>query len=144
MEATVRFVSVIRTKWLIYTVLLGLTPFLIRLLILVLSNHTIWNEWLQPGDFVTFTLIIASSNINLLEHDAKVARSHKTMAIGLSVVIVTFAAVIFTAACLQQIRPDIMSPHKLAVAALVLGIASVALSFTVWYRLPAVSVGDRS
>jgi hypothetical protein len=104
-------------------------------LILSLAESSNFEDWLQPSDFVAFTLIIAVSNINVLEHEHKIPREQKTVAMGLSLVEVVFAAAIFAAACVQQLNATVINLLKLSVAAFILGVASLILSFAVWHRL---------
>jgi len=64
-----------KTKWLIYTVLVGLIPILSRLLVWLVTNTGTVNI-LSPSDFVIFGLVLHISNINEIEHFSNVYYSY--------------------------------------------------------------------
>ncbi len=66
-----------KTKWLIYTVLVGLLPILSRLLVWAVTKEGSINIF-SPSDFVAFGLVLHISNINEIEHFTNVEKEWKT------------------------------------------------------------------
>ncbi len=66
-----------KAKWLIYTVLVGLLPALLRMLIWLISQDRDIGI-LNAADFIVFGLILHISNINEIERFADREKSWKT------------------------------------------------------------------
>ena len=83
-----------KVKWLIYTVLVGLIPILIRLFIyFVINNNSI--DLLSASDFISLGLVIHISIINEIEHFEYSDTSWKTITNGMSIVFITIYSVLF-------------------------------------------------
>jgi len=79
-----------KTKWLLYTVLIGLVPFLVRLLIFSISKDVSVKYILNEIDMITFGLVLNVSNITELEGNTSLEPKAKTINIGVSVFLVIF------------------------------------------------------
>ena len=58
-----------KTKWIIYTVLIGLMPFLIRLFVFMLSANREWGLLFNPVDFIFLGLTLNLTNLNELNNE---------------------------------------------------------------------------
>lgn len=122
------------TKWLVYTVSVGLIPIAARLLVWLLSP-TAGSEFMWSAtDLAAFGLVLNITNINALEHN-QYAKEWKTRANGLSLLHIVFFGALFTAAFLAELHPDLIFGQRLKLAAFVLCISSFALAYTVVDRL---------
>lgn len=83
-----------KTKWLIYTVLIGLIPFLIRTFIFLIDKKATYDFWLNAADFIVLGLVLNLTNINELEDKELENKQWKTKTIGLSVVFIALYAAI--------------------------------------------------
>jgi hypothetical protein len=129
-----------KIKWLIYTVIVGMLPILLRLLVwLVDKTKTV--EPFSAADFVMFGLVLHISNINEIEHLQKLDKTWKTVQNGLSVVFITIYSVFFALTLLSSINPELIDQIKITYYAAVLNVASLILSYTVYDR---ISLSSRS
>ena len=122
-----------KVKWLIFTVLIGLTPVLARFIIYLISSQPA--PRLHAGDVIGFGLIMVITNINFLEHQQEVGPSWKTTHIGISLILAVLFAALFTAMCVHDINSQVMSIRKIKVASLVLAFAALTFSYAVVDRL---------
>ncbi|OQX66407.1 MAG: hypothetical protein B6A08_20630 [Sorangiineae bacterium NIC37A_2] len=125
-----------KTKWFIYTVLLGLLPILARLLIALLSKHSV--SPLESSDLVGFGLVLTITNINSLEHATHVPADWKTQTIGISLVAVALLSIVFAASCLGD---DQVDRRMTLYSAMALVFAAFAHSYSVFERISATEAG---
>lgn len=124
----------IKTKWLIYTVLVGLIPVFLRLLIWsVLQNRTM--DFLNAVDFVAFGLILHISNINEIEHFNDQEKSWKSIQNGLSIVFIVLYGSLFTCSLFNQSSPGLIDARAMKYAAIVLSFTSFGISYSVYHRI---------
>ena len=84
-----------KTKWLIYTVVIGLIPFLIRSFICLFDKTSSISYWINETDFIIFGLVLNLSNINELEDKKVENQIWKTKKIGYSVLqIIIYSAIL--------------------------------------------------
>jgi phosphate/sulfate permease len=126
-----------KTKWLIYTVLLGLTPMLGRILIYFVSTTSA--KPVNVGDIIAFGLVLVITNINLLEHDASIDRAWKTRSIGLSIVLAVLMGIMFAAMCFEDAHPTLVSERNITLVSSALSLACMLFSYSVIDRITAVS-----
>jgi hypothetical protein len=82
-----------KTRWLIYTVIIGLIPIFVRFCVASTGNKFDLNYCFNLTDVVSFGLMLNLTNINELEsHDIENKR-WKTIAIGLSVILIILFAI---------------------------------------------------
>lgn len=123
-------------KWLIYTVLLALTPIVIRLLVFWFSKSSNGNA-IDDGDVVAFGLIVAITNINGLE-SADTEESWKTKHMGVSLSLIAMFATMFAAACFRDLHPEALDSGKILCAAMLLSVSTCLYSYALWSRLSAL------
>lgn len=125
-----------KTKWIIYTVLLGLTPMIGRFLIYLISTGPA--PIVSAGDIIAFGLVLVITNINLLEHEENVPTAWKTRSIGLSLVMAVLLAILFAAMCFQEVQVNIVDLMMIKVVASILSVSCLLFSYSVIDRLSAI------
>lgn len=125
-----------KSKWLAYTVLVGLIPILSRLLVWSIASEGAVPA-LSPADFVAFGLVLHISNINELEHAPAQNKSWKTLQNGISVIFIALYSVIFAVLLLAEKSPKLIDPKSLLYCVVALATTSMLLSLSVLHRLNA-------
>ena len=133
---------IIKVKWLIYTVLVGLIPVLSRMLIWLISQDRTMAIF-NASDFVAFGLVLHISNINQIEHFSDGQKSWKTIQNGTSIAFISFYSVLFASYLLGQSNPGLINVEAIKYVSMVLSIASFSISFSVYDRISKL-VEDRS
>lgn len=59
-------IIMIKAKWLICTVVIGLIPIILKVLIITISKSCHYTQAINTADFTTFSLILGLSNVNEL------------------------------------------------------------------------------
>lgn len=121
-----------KTKWMIYTVLLGLTPVIGRFLIYLVS--TVRATRVNAGDVIAFGLVLVISNINLLEHQ-EMSHPWKTKSIGLSIVLAVLMGMLFAAMCFQEVNQNTIDLQMIKVVSIVLSSSCLLFSYAVVDRV---------
>ncbi|WP_375563067.1 hypothetical protein ACE193_11265 [Bernardetia sp. OM2101] len=118
-----------RTKWLIYTVIIGLLPFFIRSLIFIFDKNGTIDYWLNEGDFIVLGLVLNLTNINELEDKHFEDELWKTKCIGISIVLILLFASILAITMYADFKlsEDI---NKLAVKGWSIGASLVSFIFS--------------
>jgi hypothetical protein len=127
-----------RTKWLIYTVCVGLIPIVIRFFIYWFSNNITSIEYVfNETELITFGLILHLTNINELEDRIDLDRSWKTKKIGTSVILMVVLSVLLGIAYLADANPDGLKIDrvKIKLSAGALDLATLAICYFVYNRL---------
>ena len=123
-----------KIKWLMYTVLVGLIPGLLRMLIWsILQNRNM--DLFNASDFIVFGLILQISNINEIEHFNEQEKSWKTIQNGTSILFILFYGVLFTVYLLGQANVGLMNMNAIKCISMGLSPVSLLLSFSVYYRV---------
>ena len=117
-----------------YTVIVGLIPALIRLLVWTLSQDRNM-ELLSAVDFVVFGLILHISIVNEIEHFNDSKRSWKTIQNGTSIAFITGYGALFTLLLLGQSNPGLIDPESIKYVAICFSVVSLVLSFSVYNRI---------
>ena len=124
----------LKLKWFIYTVLIGLIPVAARFIVVVVSpranNEMLWNE----TDIASFGLTLNISNISVLDHENH-QRQWKTIVNGLSIILLIFIALVFALSFMKEIDPALISVQRLKQTSFVMAITSFILSYVVYDRL---------
>jgi membrane-associated HD superfamily phosphohydrolase len=129
-----------KSKWLAYTVLVGLIPILSRLLVWSIAS----NEVVLPfaaTDFVAFGLVLHISNINELEHVSAQNKSWKTVQNGVSVIFIALYSVLFAVLLLAEKNPKLVNANSLLICVAMLAVTSFLLSLSILHRLTATVKG---
>ena len=119
-----------KTKWVIYTVVLGLVPILSRLLIALLARSHV--SPVEASDVVGFGFVLAITNIGGLEHATNVQPEWKTQSIGISLIVVAMLSIVYVASCLS---PDLFDRSKTLCSAIVLTLAVLLHAYSVCNHL---------
>lgn len=122
-------------KWIVYTVLLAMTPILMRLLIAILVTSETQFRWLSESDIATFGLILMITNISALETASSVEADWKTKSMGFSLLLIVIFAVLFAITCFQELRQGVFERNYVLAANLILSLGSVAYSYAIWNRI---------
>lgn len=123
-----------RTKWLAYTVLVGLLPIFSRFLVwLVTKEGSI--EPFSPQDFIAFGLVLHISNINEIEHLVGADRSWKTAQNGISACLIAIHGVLF---CLTLIGGDVIDRQAIMYCVAIIALASLGLSYSLFTRISKI------
>lgn len=125
-----------KSKWLAYTVLVGLIPILSRLLVWLISSNDVVLPF-AAADLVAFGLVLHISNINELEHVASQGKSWKTIQNGVSVIFIALYSVLFATLLLAERNPTLINSNSLLVCVAILAATSFALSLSIFHRLSA-------
>ena len=129
-----------KTKWLIYTVLIGLIPLFIRFFIYIISIDKPFTYVLNEVDIVTFGLILQLTNINELDDNETFEKSAKTAYFGLSIFfLILFAAFLGVTYFSENLQTPIVSKDKIKYLSISMGIASFVMSYSINHRLNAIN-----
>lgn len=121
-----------KTKWLIYTVLIGLLPVIIRALLwLVTKNSSL--ELLSVSDIIIFGLIIHISIINELEHSSE-EDEWKTKQNGISLLFITVYSALFALILLSNEVSPMIDKVKITILVILMSIVSFLIGYTVHYN----------
>jgi hypothetical protein len=123
-----------KAKWMIYTVLLGLTPVIGRYLIYAVSS--VPAPRFSAGDVISFGLVLVITNINILEHQD--VHPWKTMSIGVSVVLAILFAMLFAAMCFQEVNQNTIDLRMIKIVSVVLSGSCLLFSYAIIDRVSKV------
>lgn len=131
-----------KSKWFIYTVLVGITPVLTRLLIFSIAQSATKDFIFQSEDFIALGLVVNITNINELEHENMeddVAKAWKTRAVGMSVVSLILFTVLFSIICFNDLNTSVFNINKIRISSIVLSMTSVIFSYSIFNHLSSLS-----
>ena len=129
-----------KTKWLIYTVIIGMIPFLVRTFIYIFSKSSTWEFWINEGDIIAFGLALNLTNLNELEDQAHVDKEWKAWKIGLSVVQILIYTSIFAVVNYSDLRNDKdLNRSLLKICSLILAFGTFLFSYSIYNRLNTIS-----
>ena len=126
----------IKTKWLIYTVIIGLMPFFIRTFIALFDKTGTLEYWINETDFIGLGLVLNLSIINELEDKDFEDKIWKTRNIGFSVVsIVLFSSILAIVTYSDfKLNKDI-NKTTVKICSIVLAVISFIFSYSIYNRL---------
>jgi uncharacterized membrane protein len=129
-----------KTKWLIYTVIIGLIPFLIRSLICLFDSTSSVNYWLNETDFIIFGLVLNLSNINELEDKKFEDELWKTKNIGFSIIQIIIFSAIFAIVTYSDFKanPD-LNEWTVKTSSIILALTSFVFSYSIFNRINTIS-----
>jgi uncharacterized membrane protein len=130
----------IKFKWLIYTVIIGLIPFLIRTFIYLIDKTCTIDYWFNETDFISLGLILNLGNINELEDKDFEDKLWKTKNIGFSIILVLFLAILFAFISYADLRRDANFDYlRIKLFAISISLISFALSYSIYNKLNKLS-----
>lgn len=130
-----------KTKWLIYTVLVGLIPILSRIFVWSVTESGIVSL-IMASDFIAFGLILHISNINEIEHLADDEKSWKTVQNGVSITFIAFYSVLFALIMISEGIPSFIDIEAIKNCAVGLAFISFLISFSVFHRISKIEVNE--
>ena len=130
-------IHIVKVKWLIYTVLVGLIPVGLRVLIWAISQHRTIDVF-STADFVAFGLVLHISNINEIEHFNAQEKLWKTVQNGTSIVFITVYSVLFASHLFGQANPGTINVGATRTISMILSGVSFLLSLSVYDRISKI------
>lgn len=125
-----------KTKWLIYTVIIGLLPFLIRTIIFLFDNTSTYDFWINPYDFIGFGLVLNLTNINELEDRDVIDKLWKTKKIGVSVILIFIFAAIFAILTYSDFKSNThLNILNVKICSFTLAVISFLFSYSIFNRI---------
>lgn len=125
-----------KTKWLIYTVIIGLIPFLIRTFIWLFDKTATVNYWLNESDFIVLGLVLHLTNINELEDRDIEDKIWKTKNIGISVIFISVFAAILAIVTYGDFKVNTdLDKTMIKGSSIILAVVSFIFSFSIYNRL---------
>lgn len=125
-----------KTKWLIYTVLVGLIPIISRLIVWFATKEGTISLMFSPSDFIAFGLVLHISNINEIEH-FDIEKNWKTAHNGISISFIALYSVLFTLTLMGNAIVDIQA---ITYGTIALAIVSFLISYSVYDRVSKESL----
>ena len=123
------------TKWFIFTVLVGLIPVFVRLLIKFNTVNVIHDSY-NSSDFISLGLVLHISIFNEIEHlDSANNKNWKSIMNGLSILFIILYSALFAALLFASSNPLIVDNSSMLRSSLALVTASLLISFAVFYHL---------
>ena len=135
-----------KIKWLIYTVAIGLIPFVLRLFLwwITVNTHSI-DYVINEVDIVMFGLILNLSIITELENEKDLEPKWKTKCNGFSLIMLILFSVFLGISYFGDVTASIaIGTNKLKLLCTVLSIISFLFCFSVYNRLNAIEEGRTS
>lgn len=129
-----------KTKWFIYTVCVGLIPFLIRTLIFLFDKTCTCNYWINAVDIIMFSLVLNIANINELEDKDFNDKKWKTQSIGGSVLMLIFLTCILGIITYSDFKSNRdLNILLVKICSSGLAIVSFIFSYSIFNRLNAIN-----
>ena len=120
-------------KWLAYTVLVGLLPVLVRLLIWAIVRNGAVDAFAAP-DFITFGLVLHISIVNELEH-LKRRTDWKAIQNGTCLVFIAIYGALYATMVISQNNSGLVNSDAALRSSIVMATVSFLFSLSVFYRL---------
>lgn len=131
-----------KTKWIIYTVLIGLMPFLIRLFVFILSANREWGLLFNPVDFIFLGLTLNLTNLNELNNE-KLEPILKLKFEGYSVIqIILLSGILGILYFAEQYQKDILDKTIALVCAIAFCLLSFIFSNAIMNKLNSLDDGN--
>lgn len=121
-----------KTRWLIYTVIIGLLPVIIRALLWLVTKDSSM-ELLNISDVIIFGLIIHISIINELEHSNEVSE-WKTKHNGISLLFITVYSALFALIILSTEMSPMIDKNNITILVILMSVVSFLIGYSVHYN----------
>ncbi|PSB82345.1 hypothetical protein C5F64_16355 [Photobacterium damselae subsp. damselae] len=122
--------SEMRTKWLMYTVCIGLLPIGLRLL---LTSWGVGIPYLNTSDFIAFGFVLHISILNEIEHVVD-QRVWKTVQNGISIVAIFVYGAFSCGLMLHESGGNDVNLEAIRNSAVTAAVISLLISVSVFYR----------
>lgn len=127
-----------KSKWLAYTLLVGLIPLLTRLLAWTTTAAGKVGAVAAP-DFLAFGLVLHISIINELEHLPAKQREWKTIQNGTSLIFIALYSALYALTIIGERSANLIDADLMLTGSGVLALISTLLSWSVFHRLSNLS-----
>jgi ABC-type thiamin/hydroxymethylpyrimidine transport system permease subunit len=125
-----------KTKWLIFTVLIGLIPFIMRSLVFLITNDLSPTYIINEIDLVAFGLVLNVSNISEMDGSTTVTAEWKLIRIGVSLVsVVLFAGFLMATYIAELPGTSVFNREAIRWGSVILTFASFLFSYSIFKRL---------
>lgn len=121
-----------KTKWFVYTVILGLIPLLSRLLIAALSVRDI--KYVSAGDLLSFGIALSITNISNIENVSATDSEWKTREFGISITFALLLGIVYAISLFAESAPRDFSSRNILIASVILTMACFFHSYSVLDR----------
>lgn len=126
-----------KSKWFINTVIIGLIPIMIRIIIFLFLKDKSWNYLASSIDLIFFGLVLNLTNINELTNKRDIknwdSRDHL---LGVSIVfLVIFASTLGILYLSDQAKIQIVDLDSILLWSIVLAVIAFFVSFAIIYKL---------
>ncbi|MNG90338.1 hypothetical protein D3C87_581460 [compost metagenome] len=126
----------IKTKWLIYTVLIGLMPFFIRVFIVLFDKRGSFGYLFNEIDFISFGLILNLSVINELEDKIVADKVWKSRVIGFSIFSILILSAILAIVTYSDFNMNKeLNRNSIKICAILLAVVNFVLNYAVYNKL---------
>ncbi|RZK79780.1 MAG: hypothetical protein EOO85_02695 [Pedobacter sp.] len=124
------------TKWLIYTVLIGLLPFIARLLIFAITKNLSATYILNEVDMIAFGLVLNVSNISEIDNNSSLTEEWKTKNKGLSVIFIIIFSIFLGLSYMADLpNANGFDKNMIRMLSLCLSAVSLFFSYTIFNKL---------
>ncbi|MER2996147.1 hypothetical protein [Pontibacter populi] len=128
----------LKTKWLIWSVLIGLIPFIVRTFIWLFSKSATPSFWINESDFVSFGLVLSLANINELERKKNKDETWKSISSGISVFFIMVFSTIYGLVTYSDLRGDNdLDRVAIKICSVILALVSAIVSSSIYSRMNA-------
>jgi hypothetical protein len=122
-----------RRKWLIYTVLVGLLPTLMKIFIAISDKHGSLTYCINEGDIVLLGLVLNLSNLNELEAVKIEDQQWKGWIFGISIIFIALFSAIYMLSSYADYKGIVdYNRVNIKVAAIFLSVVSFFLGLTLY------------
>jgi phosphatidylglycerophosphate synthase len=126
--------DVLKVKWAMYTVLLGMIPIIARAFTWAVSSSSTSIQPLSATDVAGYGIVLVATNISGLEHEHRVDPAWKSRSNALSIMFAIVLALVFTVSALTEVW-DGLDSRKILIGSVLLAIVATVHSYAVWDRL---------
>lgn len=138
-----KLIIMVKTKWLVYTVIIGLIPFIVRFFVFLFYKERTFDFLFSEIDFIVFGLILNLSNINELEDKVNLDKIWKTKNIGYSVLqIIVFSSILGLAYFSEIIKENLLDKNIIKICVFILCIVSFLVSYSIFNRINSIANGN--
>lgn len=126
-----------KSKWLAYTVIVGLIPIMARLLAWIVTSPGRVTPFIA-SDFVAFGLVLHISVVNELEHASIKEASMKSILNSISLLFITLYGALCALNVVAEHDPGLIDPTLMFFISVGFSTASMALGVVTFYYLPRI------
>lgn len=132
-----------KCRWIIYTVIIGLIPIFLRIIMCLFSLNKDWGQLISPVDVAFFGLTLNLTNLNELNGETGLTPKEKSKFVGYSVIfIILLSAIVGVLYFAEQTKGNIVDKNVVFVCSILLCIVSYLFSNAIMNKLNSLDNGD--